>query len=319
MPPSRHSAPRIDTAELKAQIISKIGNEKAAKYFRYFNRLVSVNLSKSEFSKLCIGIIGRENLALHNRFVESILKNACNANSPPVRGSKVEEGVLNGKGSNGYHRSNLQLLYGDAFPLSPRKGRSSNLRDHRRLRDRPSPLGPNGNAHSAMHEYDEIVPKKTDLVSLSSRPRLEVVSVEDGEEVEQERGSPSVQSRVSVSAPLGIKLNTGGTRNTFHTESICNRDELPDTFSLRKQLEKKVKSEELGVSMDCVNALNSGLDAFLKRMIKPCLNLAKSRKGSECVSASLLDFRVAMNLNPQLLGEHWPIQLERVCFNSSEE
>ena len=36
-------------------------------------------------------------------------------------------------------------------------------------------------------------------------------------------------------------------------------------------------------------------------------------------SMSLQDFRVAMELNPQQLGEDWPLLLERICLRSFEE
>ncbi|KAF5193371.1 transcriptional regulator of RNA polII, SAGA, subunit [Thalictrum thalictroides] len=341
MPPCRHSS-RTDTVDIKAEIVGKVGQEKAEKYFYYLNKLISLKLSKSEFNKLCINTIGRENVSLHNRFIESIVKNASAAKTPPSNGSK-SEGSLNVRVANGYHKNNLHLLYGDAFPLSPRKGRSSNLRD-RRFKDRPSPLGPNGKVPSIIHDesLSKTQEKKnvTELVSPNSRPRLEFVSVEDGEEVEQATGSPSLQtqSRISVSAPLGIQRARKTLRSTLlssvHVESMCNSYELPDTMSLRKQIERKLESEGLGISMDCANLLNNGLDVFLKRLIKPCLDLARSRGGvpvqnglgaqkclqrSRCISASMLDFRVAMELQPPLLGENWPVQLEKVCSRASEE
>ncbi|KAF9621232.1 hypothetical protein IFM89_016726 [Coptis chinensis] len=357
MPPYRHSS-RTDTLELKAQIVSNIGSEKAEKYFNYISRFLRLKLTKFEFNKLCISTIGRENISLHNRFIGSIVKNACTANTPPWKGSKGE-GSLNGKVTNGYHGSNLQLLYGDAFPLSPRRGRSSNVRD-RKYRDRPSPLGPNGKVHNIMYD-DESVPKTQEkqsvceLVSPSSGPRFEVVSVEDGEEAEPMIVSPSVERSHSVNAPLGIYMNPRGARKTLrrsflsalHPESMCNSYELPDTLSLKKQLERKLESEGLGISVDCANILNNALDTFVKRMIKPCLELARSRnvgerlkqvsghnipddlhilstnksmqRSKQCISASLLDFRVAMELQPSLLGENWPVHLERVCLRASEE
>ncbi|KAJ6716508.1 TRANSCRIPTIONAL ADAPTER 1 [Salix koriyanagi] len=82
----------------------------------------------------------------------------------------------------------------------------------------------------------------TELLSLGSRPPVEVVSVEEGEEVDQMAGSPSVQSRSPVTAPLGISMNFGSRKalsNAFlcnnHLKRTClNSCELPDTRSLRK-------------------------------------------------------------------------------------
>ncbi|XP_042507282.1 uncharacterized protein LOC122083511 [Macadamia integrifolia] len=356
MPSCRHSS-RIDTLELKAQIIKKLGHEKAEKYFSLLNRLLNLRLSKSEFDKLCITTIGRKNLYLHNRLIGAIVKNACVAKTPPSRGSRIE-GSLSVKSSNGYQRSSVDMASGDAFSPSPGKGKSSNHRDLK-FRDRASPLGPLGKVPSFMS--DESTPgtqgqqSATELFSLSGRPPAEVVSVEDGEEVEQVAGSPSIQSRSPVRAPLGIPMNMGGARktlrngllSTFHPETCSTSTELPDTSSLRNRLERKMEMEGIGISLDCVNLLNSGLDAFLKRLIKPCMNLAGSRAGHkymkqingqnipglngvlpdrfmprpppQSTSVSLLDFRVAMELNTQLLGENWPIHLERVCLRASEE
>lgn len=359
MPSSRHSS-RIDTSELKLKIIKKVGHQKAERYFHHLNRYFSLKLSKSEFNKFCISTIGKENVSLHNQFIGSIIKNACLGKIPPPlpsKGSKVQ-GSLNVKIANGYRSSNFQSLSGgDILPPSPRKARSSSLRDCK-FKDRPSPLGPHGKTHSTV--CDESVPKAqeqqsaTELVSIGSRPPGEVFSVEDGEEVEQFTGSPTVQSRSPVRAPYGIPINTGFARKSIrsssltavHTETCHNSYELPDSRSLKKILERKMENEGLGVSMDCINLLNNGLDAYLKRLIKPCMEIARSRRASDhskqvnyqamqglngilpnrymqrpaqSVSASLLDFRVAMELNPQLLGEDWSVQLERVCLRSSEE
>ncbi|KAH7837984.1 hypothetical protein Vadar_020452 [Vaccinium darrowii] len=41
--------------------------------------------------------------------------------------------------------------------------------------------------------------------------------------------------------------------------------------------------------------------------------------GKPHCTVSLLDFRVAMQLNPQQLGEDWPLLLEKICIRLSEE
>ncbi|KAJ4963146.1 hypothetical protein NE237_023085 [Protea cynaroides] len=355
MPPYRYSS-RIDTSELKAQIIKKLGNETAEKYFSLLNGLLSLRLRKPEFDKLCITIIGRKNLYLHNQLIRAILKNASVAKTPPLRGSRIE-GSLGIKIANGYQRSSVQTLSGDAFSPFPCKGKSSNHRDLK-FRDRPSPLGPLGKIQSIMSDESTLRTQgqqsATEIFSLSGRPPAEVASVEDGEEVEQIAASPSIQSRSPVRAPLGIPMNMGGARKTlrngflytFHPETCRNSTELPDSRSLRNQLERKMEMEGIGISLDAANLLNNGVDAFLKRLIKPCVELAGSRATHEHmkqvnrqiapglngvwpdriiqgpsrkISASMLDFRVAMELNPQLLGEQWPTQLERVCLHASEE
>jgi hypothetical protein len=182
---------------------------------------------------------------------------------------------------------------------------------------------------------------------------VEVASVEDGEEVDQMAGSPSVQSRSPVTAPLGISMNFGS-RKALSNASLCNNHlkrtclnsgELPDTRSLRSRLEQKLEMEGISASLDCVNLLNNGLDAYLKRLIEPCMALAGSRHGKEylkkasgqfipglnemlpgkymqretkSVYASMLDFRVSMESNPQILGEDWPTQLEKISLQGFE-
>ncbi|XWS45171.1 hypothetical protein CRYUN_Cryun15aG0113600 [Craigia yunnanensis] len=341
---------RVDTLELKSQIERKIGRLKAEKYFNLLARFLSLKISKPEFDRLCIGTIGRENVRLHNLLLRSIIRNTSLSKTPPSRENKLE-GSLSVRVANGYQRSNLQSLCKD-FPQSPRKGRTPNLRDCK-FRDRPSPLGPHGKSHSTACE--DALPKvqeqqsTTELLSLGSRPPG---SVEDGEEVDQAAGSPSIHSRSPVRAPLGISLNAKGMRKVpwiglaSASENCHCRGELPDSNSLRKRLEQKLEMEGLNISVDCANLLNNSLDVFMKRLIKPCLELAGSRPGqklidqgynwsmaslngmrpvryaqkqSGSISASMLDFRVVMELNPLILGLDWPTQLEKVCLLASED
>ncbi|KAJ6671135.1 TRANSCRIPTIONAL ADAPTER 1 [Salix viminalis] len=343
---------RIDTLELKSLILEKIGHQRADKYFDELTRLFSLKTTKCEFDKFCIRILGRENISLHNRLIRSILKNACHGKVPPPKGVQRAGSNLTVKTANGHQRNYLQSLYRDTFP-SPRKGRSPVNRDCK-FRDRPSPLGPLGKPQSmACEELNSRAQEQqsaTELHSLGSRPPIEVVSVEEGEEVEQMAVSPGVQSRSPVTAPFGISLNPSGSRKALSNISIgsnyvpetsLNSGELPDTRSLRSRLERKLEMEGMSVSLDCVNLLNTGLDAFLKRLIEPCMALAGARCDSEqlkrangqfipglnetlpgryvqrqtgSVNASMLDFRVAMESNPQILGEDWPVQLEKISF-----
>ncbi|KAJ6341148.1 hypothetical protein OIU78_009339 [Salix suchowensis] len=93
-----------------------------------------------------------------------------------------------------------------------------------------------------------------------------------------------------------------------------------------------------GVSMDSANLLNSSLDAYLKRLIKSCTELINRSCGchrfqvqsSNRISGgmqeqrshfliSLLDLKVAMELNPHQLGEDWPLLLEKICTPPSEK
>lgn len=191
----------------------------------------------------------------------------------------------------------------------------------RKFRDRPSPLGPLGKPQSVT---TITTTSATELMSLGSRPPLEV---EEGEEVEQVAGSSGRRS--PVTAPFGVDLNLrrkavscGGLRR----ESCQSSGELPDTRTLRSRLERRLEVEGVKVSMDSVSLLNSGVDAFMRRLIEPCLSLANARCGgneqqrrrlSPCVSMS--DFRAGMELNPQILGEEWPILLEKICSRGLDE
>lgn len=320
---------RVDTLELKDAIYRKIGHERADRYFDQLKRFLSLKLSKAEFDRSCVRTIGRENVSLHNRLIRSIAQNACQARVPPQKARRVEG--LNVKISNGYHRNPLQSLYGDAFPQSPRKCRSPVSRD-RKFRDRPSPLGPLGKSPSLT--CDETVTRTqeqqsaTELHSLCSRPPIDVASVEEGEEVEQCNGSLNFRRWSSITAPFGVSRNGARTleavRCGFKDESCVdsceNKFELPDTVSLRRRLEKKLEPKGVGISLECADVINNSLDVFLKRIIEPCVSISSSKcRESNNKAVSMLDFRVAMESNPRLLGANWPIQLEKICHHDYDE
>ncbi|KAK7280273.1 hypothetical protein RJT34_25335 [Clitoria ternatea] len=343
---------RIDTLELKALIVRKVGHTRADKYFDQLGRLLSLKISKSEFDKVCIMIIGRENIPLHNKFIRAILKNASLSKVPPPRGSSRVGSALSAKDSNGQQNSSIQTLYGDTFPPSLRRIGSLAARD-RRFKGRQHALGLLGKPQIGLAS-EELMYKTqeqqsaTELNSLGSRPPI---SVEEGEEVEQIAGSPSIQSRSPVTAPLGISMNFSCSRRLHSNVSLCRKyypetchsnGGLPDTRSLRSRLEQKLEKEGLTVTVDCVNLLNNALDSYLKRLIESSMSLAGSRCGNEhlrqsvtgsnvlqpgrymqtatrSAGTSVLDFRLAMELNPQALGPDWPIQLEKLCIRASDE
>ncbi|XP_027112612.1 uncharacterized protein [Coffea arabica] len=347
---ANHHFTRMDTLELKDLIYRKIGHQRAEKYFNQLRRLFSLQLSKIEFDNVCIRTIGRENISLHNRLIRSIIMNASIGKVPPPKAKKIN-GSLGIKVANGYQRTCLQSLYGEAFAQSPRKSRSPVHRD-RKFRDHPSPLGPLGKSPNCEEGALRVQEQQsaTELISLGSRPPVEVASVEEGEEVEQIAGSPSIQSRSPVTAPFGISMNLGGARKGPYVggasaDYICARNfqssgGLPDTESLRTILKKRLELEGVGISLDCANLLNNGLDVFLKRLIEPCMLIARthcpkehvrhssnhllpgsngilpavfSERPSTAICASVLDFRVAMESNPRMLGEDWPLQLEKIA------
>ncbi|KAK8941136.1 hypothetical protein KSP39_PZI010705 [Platanthera zijinensis] len=365
--PAKRQCSRVDTMSLKLQIVKKLGRQKAEKYFFNLRRLLNLKISKMEFDKFCFSIMGKETVRFHNFFIRSIISNAFFPHGPTSRHTAT-----------GHSRSTITSngQFNGILSLSPRKGRSISSRDCR-LNDRPSPLGPHGKilsgnvvefTNSCDVQRSREQQSAAEMVSIGSKALLEVASVEDGEEVEQVRCSPSIQSRSPVRAPLGIGLNVGSLyrRDTpgfyvsfLHTgksevPELCRTSSmLPDMPSLGKRLAHRLETERLGLSVDYITSLNNGLDAYLKRMIKPCLELARSRSGknnsslsnnnlsvtsnnfqmgvnglwhgedmrssNHCYSASMADFRVAMQSNPQLLGVDWPVQLEKICIYSLDD
>ncbi|XP_004496887.1 uncharacterized protein [Cicer arietinum] len=346
---------RINTLELKALILRKVGHQRADKYFDQLGKLVSSKITKSDFDKICIMTIGKENIPLHNQLIRAILKNVCLSKVPPNRDSTKIGSVLSAKDTNGQQSSSMQMQYGEAFPPSLRRGGFFATRD-RRLKGRGNALGQLGKPQIlASKDLAYKTPEQqsaTELNSLGSRPPI---SVEDGEEVEQIAGSPSIQSRSPVTAPLGISMNFGSGCRPLSNASLCRKyypetchgnGYLPDTSFLRSCLEQKLEKEGLTVTVDCVNLLNNALDSYLKRLMESSMGLSGSRFGNEhqrqqngqfvadsnvllprrnmqsaiqSSGASLLDFRVAMELNPQALGPDWPTQLEKICIRASEE
>lgn len=335
---------RVDTLELKTVMYRKLGHLRSEKYFDLLKRFFSCKLGKCDFDKSCVRIIGKDNLSLHNQLIQSILKNTFLAQVPPLRAKEVE-GSVNLEVANSQLRNGLQSIYSEAFPPSPRKGRSRKARG-RKFQERPSPLGPLGK--SPNFSCEEVVVRTNELqspaelISPASRPPVEVVSVEDGEEVEQANGTPGIQSRSPVTAPLGISMKSA--HKTIYCGSLhkvspltCEMSgELPDTLSLRKRLEQKLETEGLNISGDGVNLLNNGLNCYLKKLMEPCIRLAASRSGKEqiqqlaghskhtqrpanAVNVSMLDFCVAIGSKPQILGEDWAIQLEKISSRAFGE
>ncbi|KAG4954099.1 hypothetical protein AAZX31_14G122100 [Glycine max] len=411
---------RINLVELKAQIVKRIGVDKSKRYFYYLNRFLSQKLSKAEFDRSCYRVLGRENLPLHNHFIKSILKNACQAKTPPpvqLTGPPKSGALVNNLSpgrEDGHEQSvanfqnqNASIWSNGVLPVSPRKSRSG-VRD-RKLKDRPSPLGPNGKVDSVAHQstateesgskvdmengiltpcdyqrsmqhlqavdelpengMGDVIQRPLEKPRIHGKGPIEVSIVEDGEEVEQLNRLNF--SRSPLIAPLGIPYCTasvGGARkalpvnSTSDFVSCCDSGRLSDTDTLRRRMEQITTVLGLGgVSRECANMLNNVLDVYLKRLIRSCVDLVGARSGNEPRklpvskqqiqgkvingiwpnnhlhvpsagglaepepehtpphSVSLHDFKVAMELNPQQLGEDWPLQLEKISVQSFEE
>ncbi|KAF8097546.1 hypothetical protein N665_0286s0055 [Sinapis alba] len=310
--PGHEEDPRIDLAELKLHIVKKVGAERCRKYFYYLGRFLSHKVTKSEFDKSCHRLLGKENLPLHNKLIHSILRNASLARSPPPT-------IPN-------HNSNDDHVWVA-------------------LRDRPSPLGPNGKVESQPHCRDDNSGSKNMENGEPCRYADERggVLLDKGKVAapvsrDEERGRLTL-STSSVVAPLGIpfwEASLGGARRTVPVSnradfiSCYDSGGLSDTEMLRKRMESIAVAHGLGgVSPECYSMLNSILDAYLKKLIKSCVDLsgARSTNGNrsnnlqqpsdtrqEQHPVSLLDFRAAVELNPSQLGEDWPLLRERLLM-----
>ncbi|KAH6829236.1 hypothetical protein C2S53_011667 [Perilla frutescens var. hirtella] len=316
-------------------MVTKLGPEGSKQYFYYLQRFLSLKLSKVEFNKLCLRVLGRENIPLHNQLIRSILKNACCVKSPPPASHKDDaskyrmhvggqETPSDGYQQNGSHIGMAQASGspglsngGDMLPVSPRKARSS-CRD-RRSGDRRSALGLNGKTsfpqlsaatqplmengdwnppdsgrpvQQAEHERENLMshPAKMPVVRISpdgpaavyNKGQMELVVRNDRKEA---------SSRSPLQAPLGVPfcpVSTGGACRTLPaasgSRSIGTFDDgtLLDSRVLRDRMEHIALAHGLeGVSMDCANILNHGLDSYIKGLLRSCIELVGARSGHE--------------------------------------
>ncbi|XP_051148107.1 uncharacterized protein LOC127263162 [Andrographis paniculata] len=337
-PNNEHS--RINLADLKSQIVRKLGMEGSKQYFYYLQRFLSLKVDKVEFDKLCLRILGRDNIPLHNQFIRSVLRNACIAKSPPPAGRKdgVFEYLSNG---------------GNVLPVSPRKARTGS-RD-KRSGDRRSALGPNGKMvvdRAKMAEAATTLPHGSAHVNSNDRNEKSLVR----------NGREEACARSLVRAPLGVPFcsaSAGGARRAPPPSATDGRffgtlvddDALLDSFTLRERMDQIAMAHGLeGVSPDSANLLNHGMDSYVKGLIRSCIELVGAKSGQESTKnnarhrkndlqlingvkpgnqypmqnsgghlITLQDFRVAMELNPRKLGEDWPLLLDKICTQAFEE
>ncbi|KAJ1270358.1 hypothetical protein BS78_06G048000 [Paspalum vaginatum] len=292
---------RIDVREIKSNIFRRIGPERAKKYFQHLERFLSSRLSKSEFEKLCLVALGRENLALHNYLIRSILHNASRACGPPlINNPKLVRGATNSGhavvppvwDNGGALNQNVK----ENKPLSRRENilaqksslnhcetiiqengvdhlsdlrRTTQLKksDHvepliKRLCVQKEPF----NLHHSLHNNGSAMPSRENL----------------GEEIVH-------QSQGAVQAPLGIQLpgNFGGAQKSLPLASFSSKNtsdtciefgELCDTLLVKKRMDKIAEAEGLeGVSIGCANLLNNSKDIFMKQLIGSCVELVRAR------------------------------------------
>lgn len=341
-PPPQHSW--INLAELKSQIVRKLGPDRSKQYFDYLNKFLSLKLTKVEFDKLCLRTVGKDGILLHNKLIRSILSNACNTNKKPLDGVHHK----NGLGPIVTHASSQPVIpNGDILLTSPRKARTAAR--ERRGGDRKSVLGPNG--QPVYSSPSSSIPHSDDynLDNGNSSSPDTLKPVQHHQELTQQAQNPigrvkplgqQDSGKISLHAPLGIPYypaSIGGARKAppIKTVGVSDTYSLLDTVTLRARMEPVSIAHGLqGVSPDSASVLNNGLDGYLKRLIRSCCELNKPRKSSPAHfrpvngvipghepkhSISLLDFRVAMELNPQQLGEDWPIFLEKIHTHDFEQ
>lgn len=321
---AQHS--RVDLSELKLQIVSKIGEKKTRQYLGHLNRFLGQNLSKSEFNRLCLLILGRENVKLHNRLIRSILSNVYRAKIPPPP-LHVQDSAKPFEETGRDHTLKI--------PIGRRMAAHSILRENGTLK-RP-----------AQEQYNQdMLPEKAAKRTLQEKPLLD-----QGNALGKQRNS----SIPPLKAPLGIplcKASIGGARILPPIASRYNIDDVSfQDDDLMKRMEDIAESQELkGVAMDCATLLNSGLDAYLKRLIKSCIDLrrppcsrhlvlqqeqqyqqqqvqqqtqGKLSNGlqptiEEHYSVSMLDFNVAIQLNSWQLVEDRPLLQEKIQCHFQE-
>ncbi|KAH7688111.1 Transcriptional coactivator Hfi1/Transcriptional adapter 1 protein [Dioscorea alata] len=326
MPPTSLPLPpqqsRINLSDLKSQIVKKLGPDRAQRYFDHLNRLLSQKLGKHEFDKLCTSILGRENVVLHNQLIRAVLRNAFHAKIPPP--------VTHDKRLS--HLSN-----GETLPFSPCRSRSN--------KDRPSSVPPSEIVARRDGDLSSIVLKRPaqyhqsgsaerlqkrqrtdklslhDQFSLHDKSLVDVAAVDDQEDVGRKDDFECIRGRPLL-APLGIPFcaaSVGGARrslplnisgSTVGSVTSYNCGELCNSEDLRTRMEKIAQGHGLGgVTIDCANLLNYGLDAYLKQLISSSVDLLRARTGQELLKQPM--FKIQSHgkpINGVWQGSHMYIQ-----------
>lgn len=296
---------RIDLCEIKSRIAKKIGPDRAKKYFQHLERFLSSKLSKNEFDKLCLVALDRENLQLHNHLIRSILLNACAASGPPainaVNASKIAGDVTSSE-----HTLVPPVWNGDAL--------SNHVKDKQSLsRENGAPNLIGLKRHTQVQQSERVEPliKRSCVGKAPSNFRSSLhsngPSAIDARETLGEETMRRAQ--LPVQAPIGIQFGAANfcqTRKPSALASVNSDDssvscydhgELCDTLSLRKKMEKTAQEEGLeGVSIECADLLNNGVDTFLKQLIGSCVELVRARSQHGKLSHAALKQQLSRRL-----------------------
>jgi len=354
---------RINLGEIKLKLVKRIGPERAKKYFEHLQRFLSLKLSKTVFDKFCLTILGHDNIQLHNHLICSILHNACQATGPPTVSTPKSIGVA--KNSNHVLSPTVPVSdIGDVL--------HHHVKDHYPRSRNAHVLQENGAVHlSKLKRFPQ--PQQSELVEQLSK-RSCVENAYSNLSDSTNRNCPGVSGREYVeavaqhvrgpiTAPLGVAFcsghigHFGGNLRTLtlpssasSDDSICCYDlgQLCDTSSLRQRMGRIAETEGLdGVSLECANSLNNGVDFFLKQLIGSCMELVSARSQHDRInhmalkqqlsqklingvqlqnqvhgrsattcpqirSVSLQDFKALSETNPQLLGVNASLVLEKM-------
>ncbi|CAL9754717.1 unnamed protein product [Musa acuminata subsp. burmannicoides] len=236
----RHHS-RINLSVLKSQIAKQLGTKRAQCYFSYLNGLLSQKLSKSEFNKLCFVTLGPENLPLHNQLIGSILRNACQAKTPPpiTHDKGVQKPVKaslkkSRQGDDGFNSSKTPTSMpvssnGRNLLLSPCRITVGSQNWH--FKDHQSPPEPHGTAEIASDQsvvtYDEAVSRENGDLSSSNLRRLQH---QQGEPVEQ------LAKRPRLAMPLLHDQGSVHGKDLVGKSNVEDRDRLDHWECYREPL-----------------------------------------------------------------------------------
>lgn len=325
---------RIDLCEIKSRIAKTIGPDRAKKYFQHLERFLSSKLIKNEFDKLCLVALGRENLPLHNHLIRSILLNACAASGPPA----ISVPKIAGDISSSEHTLPPPVWSGDSFSkhvkdkhsltrsvnASTQHSSLTHVETISRENGTSNLIGLKRHTHIQQNEHVESLIKR----SCVSKAPLDFhgslhINGPSAIDVRETLGEETLRrAQVPLQAPIGIQFGTANlcqTRKPSALASVSSDDssvscydhgELCDTLSLRKKMEKTAQDEGLeGVSVECADLLNNGVDVFLKQLIGSCVELVGARSQHGKLSHAALKQQLSRKLiNGVSLQNHAHVQ-----------
>lgn len=299
---------RVNTGDLRSQLVKRVGLERAERYFRFLGRLLSDKLSKPEFNKLCLVTLGRENLPLHNQVIHSILKNAVGAKAPPPPQAAAK---FNSSLASAANQPRVGWANGGLLPPSPRKRSGVRRISDQQIpfpiaRENSVPLPPllhHGEDRAIMengdfglydsktkrppqHQQGGPIDQPAKPVWMEKMSSHELASARSKNPVEVGRFN---SSRFPLRAPLGIPFcpaSVGGAQMPLPLPASSGvggnyvGSELSHSEVISRRIETIVQAQGLGgVTMDGANLLKKGLDAYLKGLIRSSVELVGVKSG----------------------------------------